>query len=97
MAHGLASGWVRWRGRTYEFESAPAYTEKNWGGSFPSRWWWLQCNAFEKQPGLTLTCAGGARGNPLLPNLKSEDVALIAVHTADGNFYPFPDVRRGRM
>lgn len=42
MAHGLASGHVSWRGQRYDFESAPAYTEKNWGGAFPSRWFWLQ-------------------------------------------------------
>jgi len=38
MAHGEASGTVEWRGRTFRFEGAPCYTEKNWGGTFPERW-----------------------------------------------------------
>lgn len=32
MAHGVASGWVDWGGKRYEFQDAPAYAEKNWGG-----------------------------------------------------------------
>ena len=28
MAHGLASGWVEWRGERREFRDAPCYTEK---------------------------------------------------------------------
>ena len=35
------------------------------GGSFPSRWFWAQCNAFEAQPGVSLTVAGGARASQL--------------------------------
>lgn len=41
MAHGLATGWFEWNdgsrhqpGRL-EFNDAPAYAEKNWGGAFP--------------------------------------------------------------
>jgi len=91
MAHGLASGHVSWRGQRYDFESAPAYTEKNWGGAFPSRWFWLQCNAFDGLPGVALTCAGGARGVPLR---GEEDVAMIGVHVErEDAFYPFPNVR----
>jgi tocopherol cyclase len=32
MAHGLASGWIEWGGRRYDFKNAPTYAEKNWGG-----------------------------------------------------------------
>jgi len=98
MAHGEASGAVEWRGRTFEFRDAPCYAEKNWGqASFPSRWFWVQCNSFgggagdAGGAGATLTCAGGARANPLLPG-REEDVALVAVHTADGRFFPFPNI-----
>ena len=35
MAHGLATGWIEWRGQKYQFTDAPAYSEKNWGSSFP--------------------------------------------------------------
>lgn len=31
----------------YEFQDAPAYAEKNWGGGFPSKWHWIQCNSFD--------------------------------------------------
>lgn len=55
MAKGKATGWIEWGGdedgknppKRYEFEGAPAYAEKNWGGSFPSKWWWVQCDALE--------------------------------------------------
>ncbi len=47
MAHGLASGWVQWGDRRFEFADAPAYAEKNWGGGFPSKWIWVVCNSFD--------------------------------------------------
>ena len=58
MAHGLATGWVDWGGRRYEFERAPAYAEKNWGGGFPRKWFWVQCNTFEGAPGTSVTAVG---------------------------------------
>ncbi|MEN9232100.1 MAG: tocopherol cyclase family protein, partial [Thermostichus sp. DG02_5_bins_236] len=76
MAHGLASGWVEWGGKRYEFQQAPAYAEKNWGQSFPQRWFWMQCNAFPTHPGLSLTCAGAER--QVLG--RFEEVALISLH-----------------
>ena len=30
MAHGLATGYIDWGGRRYEFTDAPFYAEKNW-------------------------------------------------------------------
>ncbi|MEO1592636.1 MAG: tocopherol cyclase family protein [Cyanobacteria bacterium J06632_22] len=84
MAHGLAKGWVEWQGQRYTFENAPAYAEKNWGGAFPTKWFWLQCNAFEGQPDLTVTSAGGLR--EVLG--RSEAVGLIVVHWCD-LIYPF--------
>ena len=47
MAHGWATGWIEWNGDRYNFENAPAYGEKNWGGAFPQMWFWLNCNAFD--------------------------------------------------
>jgi tocopherol cyclase len=56
MAHGLATGWIEWNSDTcyrtglrqrYEFTNAPAYSEKNWGGAFPQKWFWFNCNSFE--------------------------------------------------
>lgn len=84
MAHGWASGQIYWQGKTYSFENEPAYTEKNWGGAFPSKWFWLQCNAFADAPGLSITAAGGIREMVFL----KENVGLIGIHY-QGEFYEF--------
>jgi tocopherol cyclase len=84
MAHGLASGWIDWNGRIYEFTNAPAYGEKNWGGAFPQKWFWLNCNSFTNEPDLALTAGGGKRG----VLWWMESVALIGLHH-QGKFYEF--------
>lgn len=84
MAHGLASGWVNWQGQRYAFDSVPAYAEKNWGGAFPAKWFWLQCNAFSAAPSLSITAVGGIR------DVLSwqENVGMIGIHY-EGQFYEF--------
>jgi len=84
MAHGLATGWIEWRGEKYEFTNAPAYSEKNWGSSFPQKWFWLNCNSFEGVENLALTAGGGIR--QVL--WWEEEVALIGIHY-QGKFYEF--------
>ncbi len=84
MAHGLASGWIDWNGKRYEFTNAPAYSEKNWGGAFPEKWFWLNCNSFDDQPDLALTAGGGRRG----VLWWMESVAMIGLHY-QGKFYEF--------
>lgn len=84
MAHGWASGWIEWHGARYEFDKAPAYAEKNWGGAFPQKWFWVNCNAFDDEPDLALTAGGGRRG--VLGWM--EEVAMIGVHYR-GQFYEF--------
>ncbi|MGF1460788.1 MAG: tocopherol cyclase family protein [Leptolyngbyaceae cyanobacterium] len=76
MAHGWASGWAEWGDRRYEFQQAPTYIEKNWGGAFPQRWFWLQANAFDEETDLTVTAVGGLR--QVLG--RSESVGLIGIH-----------------
>ncbi|MBW4463876.1 MAG: tocopherol cyclase family protein [Pegethrix bostrychoides GSE-TBD4-15B] len=83
MAHGLASGWIDWNDRRYEFIDAPAYGEKNWGGAFPQKWFWLNCNCFD-EPDLALTAGGGRRG--VLAWMES--VAMVGIHW-QGEFYEF--------
>jgi len=51
MAHGLATGWIEWNGKRYEFTNAPAYSEKKLG-AFPQKWFWLNCNSFDGEPDL---------------------------------------------
>lgn len=84
MAHGLATGWIEWQGQRYEFTQAPAYGEKNWGGAFPQKWFWLNCNAFNGTPELALTAGGGRR--QVLGWMES--VAMIGIHH-QGKFYEF--------
>ena len=35
------AGWIEWGDRRFEFQDAPSYCEKNWGGSFPEKWFWV--------------------------------------------------------
>lgn len=84
MAHGLATGWIEWNHKRYEFTNAPAYAEKNWGGAFPQKWFWLNCNCFDHQPDLALTAGGGRRG----VLWWMESVAMVGVHYK-GKFYEF--------
>lgn len=83
MAHGLATGWIEWQGDRYEFADAPAYSEKNWGGAFPQKWFWFNCNCFD-QTDLALTAGGGRRG----VLWWMESVAMIGIHYR-GKFYSF--------
>jgi tocopherol cyclase len=84
MAHGRSTGWIEWQNQRYEFENAPSYSEKNWGGAFPEKWFWLNCNAFNEHPGLALTAGGGRR--QLLGWM--EEVAMVGIHYL-GKFYEF--------
>ncbi|WP_228059773.1 tocopherol cyclase family protein [Plectonema radiosum] len=84
VAHGLASGWIDWNGKRYEFTDAPAYSEKNWGGAFPQKWFWLNCNSFDNEPDLALTAGGGRRG----VLWWMESVAMVGLHY-QGKFYEF--------
>lgn len=86
-AHGLATGTISWHDQVYQFQNVPAYSEKNWGRSFPRRWFWLQANSFARQPDLSLTAAGGLRDFLTQPSA----VAMISV-CLGGVFYNFlPD------
>lgn len=88
MAGGLSTGWIEWDDQRYEFEDAPSYSEKNWGGSFPQRWFWVQCNVFEGAVGeVALTAGGGRRSLPGFPNTY-EEVAMVGVHY-DGKLFEF--------
>lgn len=72
----------------YDLDGASLYLEKNWGGSFPSRWWWIQANTFFFQSDLCVTSTAGCRKIPLLGD---EEVGPIGLHW-NGEFLPFPHV-----
>jgi tocopherol cyclase len=67
MAHGWATGWLEWQGERYSFHQVPAYAEKNWGGSFPKQWFWINSNRFRRTSGsssvsdLSVTATGALR------------------------------------
>lgn len=84
MAHGLATGWIDWQGKKYQFTDAPAYSEKNWGRSFPQKWFWINCNSFNHQSDLAVTAGGGVR--EVL--WWQEEVAMVGIHYR-GKFYEF--------
>jgi tocopherol cyclase len=84
MAQGLATGWIEYQGDRYEFTDAPAYSEKNWGRSFPQKWFWINCNYFADEPELAITAGGGRRS--VLGRM--EEVAMIGMHYR-GQFYEF--------
>lgn len=78
LSHGLATGYLEWGGKRYDFKDAPSYSEKNWGLGFPKRWFWVQCNTFN-DPDVALTAVGARRGVLNLPGVE-ENVGLIGVH-----------------
>eukprot|EP00984_Skeletonema_dohrnii_P007999 scaffold2944_cov155-Skeletonema_dohrnii-CCMP3373.AAC.16 len=90
MAHARATGSLNWNGTVYEFKDAPFYGEKNWGGAFPTKWYWSQCNSFDDYPDLSFTAGGGIRILPFsfLPGKRTETLGLIGIHY-QGSFYEF--------
>ena len=88
IADARASGTVTWKGKTYTVENAPFYAEKNWGGAFPIKWYWVQCNVFDGYMGgkdnhLSVTAGGGTRK---LPAGQKESLGMVSVHY-NGKFY----------
>ena len=88
MAHARATGSCTWNGTVYEFNDAPFYGEKNWGGAFPTKWYWSQCNSFDGYKDLAFTAGGGIRVLPFsfLPGKRTETLGLIGIHY-NGVFY----------
>ena len=83
LADARATGSVNWNGTRYNFTDAPFYAEKNWGGAFPSKWYWVQCNAFEGYDRLSVTAGGGTHKIPLG---QTESLGMVSIHY-DGVFY----------
>jgi tocopherol cyclase len=75
---------ITYGGKIYPFENVPFYSEKNWGYSFPEKWFWINCNAFPENPDLTLTAVGSTR--KVLH--WTESVGIIGIHWQN-RFYKF--------
>ncbi|KAG6521549.1 hypothetical protein ZIOFF_018672 [Zingiber officinale] len=91
MASGLSTGWIEWDGKRFEFENAPSYSEKNWGGGFPRKWFWVSSFVYCE---VALTAAGGLRKLPGFTE-NFENAALVCYHVYvvgvhyGGSFYEF--------
>ncbi len=92
MAYGLATGYIDWNGKIYEFENTPAYSEKNWGYSFPESWFWLNCNSFNEDIELAVTAAGGKR--KIL--WWDENVSIVGIHY-QGKLYEFSSTNNSKI
>jgi len=85
VAHGVGlNGVINYGGKSYALDGCRIYIEKNWGRSFPSKWWWLQANAFPSIPDLSITAVGATR---TVINWE-ETVGMIAIHYR-GTLYEF--------
>jgi hypothetical protein len=55
MSHNMscvATGWVEWGGKRYDFDRQPAYQDSNWGAEgFPHPYVWMQANHFTTDTG----------------------------------------------
>ncbi len=84
MAYGLATGWIRFNDELYTFKNASAYSEKNWGNTFPKKWFWINCNSFKDESELAITAVGAIR-----KTLWWEEIGgMIGLHY-QGKFYEF--------
>ena len=85
LADARVSGIITWNNQTYHVTDAPFYAEKNWGGGFPIKWHWLQCNSFNNynHQRLSITAVGAIRKLPLK---TQETVGLLCIHY-NGIFY----------
>ena len=89
MGHGVAlQGTVRFGDEVVDVSDARVYIEKNWGASFPCKWWWVQANAFESHTDLTVTAVGATR---MVLGWK-ETLGMVAVHL-DGVLYEFANCK----
>ncbi|KAI0564570.1 Tocopherol cyclase [Gracilaria domingensis] len=85
MAHGaITSGYIRCGDVEVDVTGGSVYCEKNWGRSFPSRWWWVQANAFKDEPDLSILALGAIR--EVL--IKTETIGMLSVHYK-GEMYEF--------
>lgn len=55
---GGATGTATVGTRTWEFDDAEVYAEKNWGAGFPRHWWWGQAHGFDR-PDVCVAFTGG--------------------------------------
>ena len=62
LLHARVRGEAVLGGETIDLDGFDAYAEKNWGASFPGRWWWGQAGFGD---GALAAFAGGRLGGPL--------------------------------
>lgn len=78
-----ATGTIDWRGEIFQFDGAPFYNDKNWGGVFPHSWVWIQANTFA-EPGTAFALSGGP-----MPFMNREIHSFMMIFEIDGRRYEF--------
>jgi tocopherol cyclase len=59
QADARFSGQIVYNGKTYTFDNAPGYQDRNWGRSFPAWWAWIVGNHFDGHPDTAFAAGGG--------------------------------------
>jgi hypothetical protein len=71
---GRVEGRALLGGEELDLGGAQVYAEKNWGrGGFPSRWWWGQAQAFERED----ACVSFAGGDVTLGPVSTTATAIV--------------------
>lgn len=85
MAHGIVSkGYITLGDESFDVTGSVVYAEKNWGRSFPPKWFWMQANSFWNIPDLSVLAVGAIRNVVVV----DEVVGMICVHYK-GEMYEF--------
>ena len=87
---GRVSGELRLGAETVALDGATAYVEKNWGSSFPDRWWWGQADDFAGD-----ACVAFA-GGPVRVGALGIAPTLVTVRLGDRYLSFSPPLARSR-
>ncbi len=89
--HADVTGYIIYNNEKRSFNNASAYSEKNWGNSFPNAWYWIQCNNFEI-PGTSLTVSAGD-----VPMLFGSFKGFLAAFSHNNKFYKFTTINGSKF
>lgn len=65
LLDGRATGEAQLAGERVSLDGWHVYAEKNWGGGFPTRWWWGQAHGFERDDVCVAFAGGQLPGSPV--------------------------------
>lgn len=91
IVNAEANGFIDINGKRREFRNSFAYSEKNWGNSFPYAWYWIQCNNF-KSKGTSLTVSTGD-----VPMPWGSFHGFLAAIQHEGQFHQFTTINGSKL